>query len=65
MLKVDTILQLIKDGKVIPQEALPNIYDDHNPLEVSDYVDDIYQYYWVLEVRYDTIVIHLGKVSFG
>lgn len=33
------------------QEDLPNIYDDHNHLEVSEYVDDIYQYYWVMEVH--------------
>lgn len=34
------------------QEELPNIYDDHNHLEVSEYVDDIYQYYWVMEVQF-------------
>ncbi|KAL0306088.1 UNVERIFIED_CONTAM: 2-dehydro-3-deoxyphosphooctonate aldolase [Sesamum radiatum] len=42
--------KLLKEcGKVAPQENLPNIYDDRNHLEVGDYVDDIYQYYWVLE----------------
>ncbi|KAK9088990.1 hypothetical protein Scep_028072 [Stephania cephalantha] len=30
------------------EEKLPNIDDDHNPLEVSPYIDDIY--YWVIEV---------------
>ncbi|CAA3009675.1 cyclin-B3-1 isoform X2 [Olea europaea subsp. europaea] len=34
-------------GKTL--ENLPNIYDVRNHLEVSDYVDDIYQYYWVME----------------
>lgn len=32
------------------QEFLPNIYDNSNHLDVSEYVDDIYQYYWVMEV---------------
>ncbi|KAG8386661.1 hypothetical protein BUALT_Bualt03G0171800 [Buddleja alternifolia] len=40
--------KLLKDSKV---ETLPNIYDDRNHLEVSDYVDDIYQYYWVMEAQ--------------
>ncbi|KAL0443123.1 UNVERIFIED_CONTAM: putative cyclin-B3-1 [Sesamum latifolium] len=43
--------KLLKEcGKVASQENLPDIYDDRNHLEVSDYVDDIYQYYWVLEL---------------
>ncbi|KAK9155167.1 hypothetical protein Sjap_002647 [Stephania japonica] len=33
-------------------EKLPNIDDDRNPLEVSAYIDDIYQYYWVMEVHF-------------
>ncbi|KAL2495725.1 putative cyclin-B3-1 [Forsythia ovata] len=42
--------KLLKErGKITTQENLPNIYDDRNHLEVSDYVDDIYQYYWVME----------------
>ncbi|KAK4491860.1 hypothetical protein RD792_002639, partial [Penstemon davidsonii] len=36
-------------SQVTPQEIFPNIYDDRNHLEVSDYVDDIYLYYWVME----------------
>ncbi|TQD90920.1 hypothetical protein C1H46_023523 [Malus baccata] len=32
-------------------EELPNIDDDCNQLEVSDYVDEIYQYYWVSEAQ--------------
>ncbi|KAK9152206.1 hypothetical protein Syun_010515 [Stephania yunnanensis] len=34
------------------EEKLPNIDDDRNPLEVSAYIDDIYQYYWVMEVHF-------------
>ncbi|KAL6495708.1 hypothetical protein OROGR_030271 [Orobanche gracilis] len=42
--------KLLKElGKVNSLETLPNIYDDRNHLEVCEYVDDIYQYYWVLE----------------
>nr|XP_027100980.1 putative cyclin-B3-1 [Coffea arabica]XP_027100981.1 putative cyclin-B3-1 [Coffea arabica]XP_027127476.1 putative cyclin-B3-1 [Coffea arabica]XP_027127477.1 putative cyclin-B3-1 [Coffea arabica] len=33
------------------KDDLPNIYDNHNHLEVTEYVDDIYQYYWVLEAH--------------
>ncbi|XP_050147496.1 putative cyclin-B3-1 [Malus sylvestris] len=32
-------------------EELPSIDDDCNQLEVSDYVDEIYQYYWVSEAQ--------------
>ncbi|KAK9155159.1 hypothetical protein Sjap_002639 [Stephania japonica] len=33
------------------EEKLPNIDDDRNPLEVSAYIDDIYQHYWVMEMH--------------
>ncbi|KAK7342906.1 hypothetical protein VNO80_25864 [Phaseolus coccineus] len=33
------------------QDNLPNIDNECNQLEVSEYVDDIYQYYWVTEAR--------------
>ncbi|KAL0928101.1 hypothetical protein M5K25_002341 [Dendrobium thyrsiflorum] len=32
-------------------DLLANIDDITNPLEVVDYVDDIYQYYWTMEVE--------------
>ncbi|XP_021901412.1 uncharacterized protein LOC110817262 [Carica papaya] len=32
------------------QENLANIDDECNQLEVAEYVDDIYQYYWVAEI---------------
>ncbi|KAI5332551.1 hypothetical protein L3X38_022680 [Prunus dulcis] len=37
--------------EVMKQEELPSIDDDCNQLEVSDYVDEIYQYYWVSEAQ--------------
>ena len=39
------------------KENLPSIYDDFNHLEVTEYVDEIYQYYWVLEVILSYTVI--------
>ncbi|KAF8390866.1 hypothetical protein HHK36_023165 [Tetracentron sinense] len=36
---------------VIKQEELPSIDDNSNHLEVAEYVDEIYQYYWVMEVH--------------
>ncbi|KAJ0966222.1 hypothetical protein J5N97_027360 [Dioscorea zingiberensis] len=35
----------------VEKYELPNIDDSNNPLEVVDYVDDIYQYYWAMEVQ--------------
>ncbi|KAL1556028.1 putative cyclin-B3-1 isoform X4 [Salvia divinorum] len=44
--------KLLKEcNKVTSQGALPDIYDDRNHLEVYDYVDDIYEYYWVMEAQ--------------
>lgn len=44
-------MQLLEEhGEVMEQEKLPSIDDDGNQLEVADYVDEIYQYYWVTEV---------------
>jgi len=44
-------MQLVGDStEFIEQEKLPNIDDHGNPLEVAEYVDDIYQYYWTMEV---------------
>ncbi|CAA0815481.1 Unknown protein [Striga hermonthica] len=40
---------LKKHSRVPSEETLPSIYDDRNHLEVCEYVDDIYQYYWVME----------------
>ncbi|KAH8501217.1 hypothetical protein Peur_042941 [Populus x canadensis] len=42
---------LEEHGEVIEQEKLPSIDDTSNQLEVAEYVDTIYKYYWILEVQ--------------
>lgn len=45
------ILQVLGEGTdCMKKDELPNIDDISNPLEVVEYVDDIYQYYWAMEV---------------
>ncbi|CAH9143463.1 unnamed protein product [Cuscuta epithymum] len=44
-------MQCKEQTKHVRQESLPQIYDNSNHLDVSEYVDDIYQYYWVMEVQ--------------
>ncbi|XP_058208773.1 putative cyclin-B3-1 [Rhododendron vialii] len=36
---------------LMKQESLPSIYDDGNHLEVAEYIDEIYQYYWISEAQ--------------
>ncbi|KAJ7948995.1 Cyclin [Quillaja saponaria] len=44
--------KLLKEcGEPLEQEKLPSIDNDCNQLEVSEYVDEIYQYYWVTEAH--------------
>uniref|UniRef100_A0A2C9U906 B-like cyclin n=1 Tax=Manihot esculenta TaxID=3983 RepID=A0A2C9U906_MANES len=43
---------LVEHGEVIKQEKVPCIDDNCNQLEVAEYVDDIYQFYWVSEVHF-------------
>ncbi|EFH69161.1 hypothetical protein ARALYDRAFT_312610 [Arabidopsis lyrata subsp. lyrata] len=38
-----------KNGETTEAEKLPNIDDESNQLEVAEYVDDIYQFYWTAE----------------
>ncbi|CAH2037377.1 unnamed protein product [Thlaspi arvense] len=38
-----------KDGETAETVKLPNIDDESNQLEVAEYVDDIYQFYWTAE----------------
>ncbi|KAL0009463.1 hypothetical protein SO802_010965 [Lithocarpus litseifolius] len=38
-------------GEVMKLEKLPSIDDNCNQLEVAEYVDEIYQYYWVTEAQ--------------
>lgn len=40
---------LESSNEVSEHEQLPNIDDESNPLEVAEYVDDIYEYYWIME----------------
>lgn len=52
------ILQFLKEnGEVREQDNLPNIDDECNHLEVSEYIDEIYQYYWVTEVIFNRDVL--------
>lgn len=44
-------LQLLEEHHdITKQKKLPSIDDEGNQLDVADYVDEIYQYYWVTEV---------------
>ncbi|CAN6683836.1 unnamed protein product [Malus baccata var. baccata] len=44
--------RLLEDRvEALKEEELPSIDDDCKQLEVSDYVDEIYQYYWVSEAQ--------------
>ncbi|CAD5312882.1 unnamed protein product [Arabidopsis thaliana] len=38
-----------KNGETTEPEKLPSIDDESNQLEVAEYVDDIYQFYWTAE----------------
>ncbi|XP_010033607.2 cyclin-B1-5 isoform X3 [Eucalyptus grandis] len=38
-----------ENGEVLKLEKLPSIDDSSNQLEVAEYVDDIYEYYWNTE----------------
>ncbi|XP_061348710.1 putative cyclin-B3-1 [Gastrolobium bilobum] len=40
---------LKESGEVREQDNLPNIDNECNQLEVSEYIDEIYQYYWITE----------------
>lgn len=46
---------LEKHGDFKKQEKFPSIDDKCNHLEVSEYVDEIYQYYWVTEAQNQTL----------
>ncbi|XP_020202446.1 putative cyclin-B3-1 [Cajanus cajan] len=40
-----------ESGEVRELNNLPNIDNERNQLEVSEYIDEIYQYYWVTEAH--------------
>ncbi|GAV84561.1 Cyclin_N domain-containing protein/Cyclin_C domain-containing protein, partial [Cephalotus follicularis] len=46
-------------GEVMYQEKLPNIDDGCNQLEVAEYVDEIYRYYWVAEAQYPSLADYM------
>ncbi|XP_039130071.1 putative cyclin-B3-1 isoform X1 [Dioscorea cayenensis subsp. rotundata] len=45
------------------KDELPNIDDSSNPLEVVEYVDDIYQYYWAMEVQNPSLANYMTVQS--
>lgn len=62
-MRVRLNLQILKEnGEVRKQDSLPNIDDKCNHLEVSEYIDDIYHYYWVTEVILIKFLISLTHI---
>ncbi|MED6199103.1 hypothetical protein PIB30_072737 [Stylosanthes scabra] len=54
--------KLLKQRReVSEQDNLPNIDDDCNHLEVPEYVDDIYQYYWVTEAQNPALANYMSN----
>lgn len=51
-------MQLLEERDEAMKEELPSIDNHYNQLEVSDYVDEIYQYYWTYEV---TVIMPLSN----
>ncbi|KAI8026184.1 putative cyclin-B3-1 [Camellia lanceoleosa] len=45
---------------VMKRESLPSIYDACNHLEVAEYVDEIYQYYWTMEAQNQSLVNYMA-----
>ncbi|KAL8134738.1 uncharacterized protein LOC141713057 [Apium graveolens] len=41
--------------KMTEQDSLPNIDQNCNHLDVAEYVDEIYQYYWVMEAHHQPL----------
>ncbi|OMO77899.1 hypothetical protein COLO4_24970 [Corchorus olitorius] len=46
-------------GGVNEEEKIPGIDNDSNPLEVAQYVDEIYQYYWITEAHNTSLDNHM------
>ncbi|KAK8995143.1 hypothetical protein V6N11_069591 [Hibiscus sabdariffa] len=49
------------NGGVKEEEKLPGIDNDDNPLEVAQYVDEIYQYYWISEAMNPSLENYMSK----
>lgn len=48
--------KLLKEQvKITEQNSLPNIDQNSNHLDVAEYVDEIYQYYWVMEAHHQPL----------
>ncbi|KAI4323257.1 hypothetical protein L6164_022878 [Bauhinia variegata] len=47
-------------GEVLEQDNLPSIDNECNQLEVSEYIDEIYQYYWVTEAQNPALVNYMS-----
>ncbi|KAE9617103.1 putative cyclin [Lupinus albus] len=46
-----SLIEISKESEVKDQHDLPDIDNECNQLEVSEYIDEIYQYYWVTEAH--------------
>ncbi|KAF9605516.1 hypothetical protein IFM89_017535 [Coptis chinensis] len=44
---------LLAKSEVTRKEKLPNIDDKGNMLDISEYIEDIYSYYWLMEAQQD------------
>ncbi|XVF77760.1 hypothetical protein PTKIN_Ptkin14bG0072700 [Pterospermum kingtungense] len=54
--------KLLEDyGGVKEEEKLPGIDNDGNLLEVAQYVDEIYQYYWITEAMSPSLENYMSK----
>lgn len=50
---IATILQLLDKCAVVTEMPdLPSIDNNYNQMEVAEYVEEIYHYYWVTEVMF-------------
>ncbi|XP_028799720.1 putative cyclin-B3-1 isoform X2 [Neltuma alba] len=53
--------KLLKEsGEITEQDNLPNIDDECNQLEVSEYIDEIYRYYWVTEAQTSALANYMS-----
>ncbi|CAA7026019.1 unnamed protein product [Microthlaspi erraticum] len=52
-----------KNGEAAQPEKLPNIDDASNQLEVAEYVDDIYQFYWTSEALNPALGYYMSSQS--
>uniref|UniRef100_A0A1J3HEK3 Putative cyclin-B3-1 n=2 Tax=Noccaea caerulescens TaxID=107243 RepID=A0A1J3HEK3_NOCCA len=52
-----------KNGETAQPEKLPSIDDESNQLEVAEYVDDIYQFYWTSEALNPALGYYLSSQS--